>query len=655
MTLIILVFGCSSKSSGLDQWDIKPLVDAFLRAHVRYSEFDNNISEKTLKNIVSQLDPGKYYFYKKDIDHFSAYKDQIDDFVAGGRYEFLGDIFTLYRTRVSEARQIFNRLVDKNYDFTREESINLDREKVEYATDLRDMEERWEKKIKLELLNYLSIVKNMPEAREKLRKRYTLLDRRVQEIDREQQYSMLLNSFSSALDPHSNYLSREEHEDFMIQTNLKLEGIGVMLKSEDGYVHVERIIPGGAADKLPGNLQLQPNDKIISVAQAPDAEPADVTDMDLRDVVKLIRGKKGTEVRLTILRQTAASKEPARLVIPIVREVIKLEEQAARSELLTVDSGGAKTRVGYLKLPSFYLDFDAAQSFDPDTRSSFRDVKNLVIDLKKKGMEALVLDLRGNPGGALEEAINIAGLFIDEGPILQIKGTDRWGARDTITVLRDNYPGKIYDGPIVVLVDKFSASASEILAGAIRDYGRGLIIGPTSTFGKGTVQSYARLVEGRKGAMKVTTGIFYQPAGKSNHLFGIIPHIFVPDLSAIWDIGEDKLRYPLQWEPIRSTNFNPYKNLVTRTIIASLAESSKRRTAQNKRFVKFAEKIEKLRREFSTKAISLREEMGEKQKDIKEMEKYTQTKERKTADLENDLFLGEALNITSEYARALRH
>lgn len=649
--LLVFVFGCSSKSSGLNKYDIKPLVNAFLRAHSNFSEFDNNVSERTLDNIIYQLDPSKYYFYKKDIDGFLAYKDKIDDFVDEGNYEFLFEIFKVYRKRFEESQAIVKAQVAMDIDFSKDETINLDSEKVKYAENPAEMTERWRKKIKLELLNYLAGRKNIAEAKEKLLKRYSLLEKRIIEIDKNQMYSMFLNSFSTALDPHSNYLTKEDNEDFMIQTNLKLEGIGVMLRSEDGFVLVEQVIPGGAADKLPESFQLKPNDKIIAVAQS-ESEPVEVVDMDLRDVVKLIRGKKGTEVRLTILRDTANQKQN-RLIVPITREVIQLEEQAARSELVTVSRNRRKTKIGYLKLPSFYLDFDAAARFDPDTRSSYRDVKTELAKLKRQGMDALVIDLRGNPGGALEEAINIAGLFIKSGPILQIKGTDRWGNRDTITVIRDKDPEEFWTGPVVVLIDKFSASASEILAGAIKDYNRGLILGPSSSFGKGTVQSYAKLMEGRKGAMKVTTGVFYQPAGESNHLFGIRPNVFVPDMSAIWDVGENKLRYPLKWEKIKSAKFTAYRQFVNRRVVDILQRKSRTRISSDERYRNLVAQIEKLKTQLRERVVSLRDESKKENTEIKEIEKKMRSKRKKTADLENDLFLNEAINVTADYVHII--
>ncbi len=654
VTLIILVFGCSRKGSSLSRENVNSFVNDFLKIHVKYSNFDDKLSERTLENLISHLDPGKYIFYKVDVDRFMVNRTQIDDFVAQGEYGFLFDIFGTYRKRYHEKMELFNRLVARDYDFTKDETMLLDRDKIEYVKNVNDAEDRWRKNIKLQLLNYMAAVKDVSEAREKLKKKYNLAVKRVDEMDAEKMFAMFLNAFSMALDPHSNYLTREEHEDFMIQTNLKLEGIGIMLRSEDGFVLVEQIIPNGAAEKLPEQMQLKPNDKIIAVAQG-DGEPMDVIDMDLRDVVKKIRGKEGTEVRLTILRKAGEKKEPIRMVIPIVREVIKLEEQAAKSEILSVDLGGKGRKIGYIKLPSFYLDFDAAQRFDPNTRSSFRDMLAILQNLKKSQVEGIVIDLRGNPGGALDEAINIAGLFIDQGPILQIKGTDRWGNRDTIKVLDDNYPGVYYAGPLVILVDKFSASASEILAGAIKDYKRGIIIGPSSTFGKGSVQSYQKLMEGLMGAIKITTGLFYQPGGTSNHLNGIQPHVIVPDMSSIWDIGENKLRYPLQWERIPSTRFNPERKYVTDTILSTLVSRSTNRVKGDAGFRKLQEKIARLKAAVNTKVISLKKEAESLESEIKDVEQdMRKSRKKNLVDLENDLFLKEALQVAADYVGLLK-
>ncbi len=652
--MLVLVFGCSKKGSSLSQDNVNTIINDFLRTHVQYSRFDDKLSERTLENLISNLDPGKYFFFKEDVDGFMVNRHKIDDLVAQGSYNFLYEIFGLYKKRYREKIALFNRLVMRDYDFTKDETMVLDRDKLQYVKNAAEDEDRWRKNVKLQLLNYMSAVKNISEAREKLKKKYQLGVKRVDEIDNEKMYAMFINAFSMALDPHSNYLTREDHEDFMIQTNLKLEGIGVMLRSDDGFVMVEHIIPNGAADKLPEQLQLKPNDKIIAVAQG-EGEPMDVIDMDLRDVVKKIRGPQGTEVRLTVLRKEAEKKEAVRMVIPIVREVIKLEEQAAKSEILSVKSGAAVKKIGYIKLPSFYLDFDAAQRFDPNTKSSFRDMMTILQQLKKDQVDGIVIDLRGNPGGALDEAINIAGLFIDRGPILQIKGTDRWGNRDAIKVLDDNYPGVYYAGPLVVLVDKFSASASEILAGAIRDYKRGIIIGPSGTFGKGSVQSYQRLLEGLMGAVKITTGLFYQPGGTSNHLYGIQPHVIIPDMSAIWDIGEDKLRFPLKWEKIQPTRFNPETRYISPGILSSISSRSAERVKGDEKFRKLKDKIARLKVALNSKTISLKKEAESVESEIKSAEQdMRKTRKKGITDLDNDLFLKESLNVTADYIGMLK-
>ncbi len=652
--MLVLVFGCSKKGSSLSQDNVNTIINDFLRTHVQYSRFDDKLSERTLENLISNLDPGKYFFFKEDVDGFMVNRHKIDDLVAQGSYNFLYEIFGLYKKRYREKIALFNRLVMRDYDFTKDETMVLDRDKLQYVKNAAEDEDRWRKNVKLQLLNYMSAVKNISEAREKLKKKYQLGVKRVDEIDNEKMYAMFINAFSMALDPHSNYLTREDHEDFMIQTNLKLEGIGVMLRSDDGFVMVEHIIPNGAADKLPEQLQLKPNDKIIAVAQG-EGEPMDVIDMDLRDVVKKIRGPQGTEVRLTVLRKEAEKKEAVRMVIPIVREVIKLEEQAAKSEILSVKSGAAVKKIGYIKLPSFYLDFDAAQRFDPNTKSSFRDMMTILQQLKGDKVDGIVIDLRGNPGGALDEAINIAGLFIDRGPILQIKGTDRWGNRDAIKVLDDNYPGVYYAGPLVVLVDKFSASASEILAGAIRDYKRGVIIGPSGTFGKGSVQSYQRLLEGLMGAVKITTGLFYQPGGTSNHLYGIQPHVIIPDMSAIWDIGEDKLRFPLKWEKIQPTRFNPETRYISPGIISSISSRSADRVKGDEKFRKLKERIARLKVAVNSKTISLKKEAESVESEIKSAEQdMRKTRKKGITDLDNDLFLKESLNVTADYIGMLK-
>ncbi len=630
----LIIFSCIKTSSGLKKSDIPLLVNQFLAMHVRYHTLDNELSGRILDNLVISLDYGKYYFYKKDIDGFNKYRDKIDDYVSNGQLSFISEIFSVYKKRFEESRKIVRELIKGKFDFNADETIMIDRDKVDYAITKEEMRERWRKNIKLQLLNYLASNSDIDEAKKKLIKKYDLLEKRINELDEDRQLDRFMNAFSTALDPHSNYLSQDEHEDFNISMKLKLEGIGVRLRSEDGFVIVESIIAGGAADKLPEKIKLKPGDKIISVAQVK-GEPVDVIDLDLRDVVKKIRGPKGTEVRLTILREAGEGNKTVRMVVPIIREEISLKDSAAESEIYYINNDKSK-KIGYLKLPSFYYDKERS-------KSSASDVKEILQKFKSGGVKAVVLDLRGNPGGLLNEAIDIAGFFIAGGPVLQIVD-----GRNPPQIINDNDESMVYGGPLVLLVDKFSASASEILAGAVKDYHRGLIVGPDSTFGKGTVQSYNELPF-KKGAIKITVSLFYQPGGTSNQLSGIEPDIKIPDISSIFDLGESKNRYALKWKKIESAQFLPF-GMVNGKIIARLEKNSRARIMANEKFRNLMERIKKYKEQINNKTISLKEESAIEKQKQKELEKtFNKESGKKLIDLDNDIFLREVFNITGDY------
>ena len=637
---LIIIFSCFKKSEGLKQSDIPGLINQFLYMHVQYHSFDDELSERTLSNYIMLLDYGKYYFYKEDINKFQKHKDMLDDYVMKDNYDVIFEIFMVYKKRFSENMALVDELLKYPFDFNRDEKIIIDRDSVNYAVDINDMKERWRKSIKLQMLNYMSTGRDIDYARNKLRKKFALSKKRTEEISSEDILAKFVNAYSMALDPHSNYLTQDENEDFRISMQLKLEGIGVRLKSEDGFVIVESIIPGGATDKLPEGIRLKPSDKIVAVSQG-DNEWTDVIDMDLRDVVKKIRGKKGTEVRLTIMRETEDSDKPVRMIVPIVREEIKLQDSDAESDIYTMESNGMRLRIGYINLPSFYQDASGG-------KSSAGDMKIQINSLVKRKVDAIVLDLRGNPGGLLNEAIEIAGLFIDSGPVVQIKD-----GRNQPQVYNDNDYGIFYDGPVVLLVDKFSASASEILAGAIKDYKRGLIIGPGNTFGKGTVQSYNELGF-KKGAIKVTTHIFYQPSGTSNQLNGIVPDLIIPDMNSIWNIGENKAKYPLKWKPVPRAAFSP-TNDINPSMVRQLQSLSGKRVQASPEFTELQNKIEKFKKQINTKTISLKEESSIEKQREKELEKnMNREKSRKVIDVENDLFLKEAFNVTNDYIRMMK-
>ena len=348
---------------------------------------------------------------------------------------------------------------------------------------------------------------------------------------------------------------------------------------------------------------------------------------------------KETNVYLTIVRDAGENGKTDRMIVPIKREEIKLQDSEAKYDVQISGSGDNAVRIGYVNLPSFYMDANGS-------KSSSGDMRKILFDLSNKNINGLVLDLRGNPGGLLNEAVEIAGLFIN-GPVVQIKDSSH-----SPVVYNNSRPGIVYDGPLVILIDRFSASAAEIIAGVIKDYRRGLIVGSSNTFGKGTVQSYNEL-GGKRGAMKVTTHIFYQPSGTSNQLNGIAPDVIIPDINSVWDIGENKARYPLKWVPIPMARFN-FVNMVSPAIAGALQSLSKKRVASDKDFKELQTKIDTLKKQISKKSISLKEESSmEKQKET-ELEKSLNKGNKKIMDLENDLFLREALNVTRDYIRMTR-
>ncbi|HOK91389.1 MAG TPA: carboxy terminal-processing peptidase [Spirochaetota bacterium] len=631
---VFIVFSCFKKSEGLKHSDVQYLIGQVLSVHAQYNELDDELSKRILSNYIDTLDYGKYYFYQSDISEFSKHEKHFDDYITIGDFRAVYEIFNVYKKRYDEAMEIFDELLKADYDFQVDETIITDRRNVPFAANKDDMRERWRKNIKLQLLNYISAGKDIKEAKQKLQKKYQLAKKRLEEINNDKLMDIFLNSVTTALDPHTNYLSYEDSQDFDISMKLKLEGIGVRLRSEDGFVIVESIITGGAADKLPEELKLKPNDKIMAVAQG-NGDPVDVIDMDLKDVVKLIRGEKGTKVTLTILRESVNGDKPQRLKVPIVREEIKLEDSEVKYSVHSMDRDGHDFKIGYIKLPSFYKDDDSGKSSSGDTKAAIEN-------LKKEHINLIVLDLRGNPGGRLDEAVEIAGLFIDEGPVLQVMNKN-----NPPRIYYDNDPAIYYSGPLVVLIDRFSASASEILAGALKDYKRALIIGASNTFGKGTVQSYSELRR-NMGAIKITTHIFYQPGGTSNQLNGIAPDILVPDMSSIWDISEAESKYPLKWQRIDPATFKKY-NMLNESLVKNLKSISEKRTSAGE-YAELRKKIKEFSAKIKKKEISLREEADLSRKRDKEIEEsIRQEHDKKIVDLKKDLFLREAFNLGIDY------
>jgi len=589
----------------------RQLVGVYLKMHFSHHEFDAELSRRTLDNLIKSWDSGKVYFLKSDVKEFEdKYGAKLNELIMDADCRPIEQLAKTFAKRFNERQKTINDWIAAKHDFKVDESMLIDRKKMDYAATTEEVSDRWRQRVKFQLLQLKGTLKDMDKAKEKLHKRYVLAEKRQNELTSDDMYTIFLNSFSLALDPHSEYMSPESLEDFRISTRLSLEGIGAVLRSEDGFTTIQSLVPGGAAANTG---KVKANDKIIAVAQG-EEPPVDVIDMDLREVVKQIRGAHGTEVRLTLVREDTG--KTTQLIVPIIREQIQLKDRAAKSAVypLTIsepDGSTKQIKVGVIDLPSFYMDFEGRQNHEKGYKSSSVDMLNEVTKLKKAGVDAMVVDLRSNGGGSLDESIDIAGLFFDKGPVVQIKDT-----RGTVFVQKDEDGKTAYAGPLLVMINRQSASASEIFAGAIQDYQRGLIIGDTHTFGKGTVQNLNDIDE-KLGAIKVTISKFYRPSGSSTQLKGVESDIVLPDLMDDYEIGEKHYDYALPWEKIPSSEYKAFSQ-VTPEIVKPLKEASKARVAKDKGYEKIFAAIKEYKSsEEQRSKVSLKEEVGDGKADPK--------------------------------------
>jgi carboxyl-terminal processing protease len=588
-------------ASALDCQQVRTLAGVYFKLHFDHHEFDDELSKRTLDSFIKAWDPGKVYFLKADVDGLmKKYATKLDDMILDANCKVIDEVVSLYSKRFQERQAAVTKLIDAKHDFTVDEYMAIDRKKMEYATTTEEVTERWRKRIKFQMLQLNGTIKDLAKTREKLHKRYDLLTKRHNEMTSDDVYAIFLNSFSSSLDPHSEYMAPEQLEDFRISTRLSLEGIGAVLRSEEGFTTIQSLVPGGAAAKTG---KVKTDDKIIAVAQGAEA-PVDVIDMDLREVVKMIRGTRGTEVRLTLVREESG--KTTQLIVPIIREQVQLKDRAAKSTVYPVsveegkDKPSKQFKIGVIELPSFYMDFEGRQNREKDFKSSSEDMKNEINKLKKQSVDAIVVDLRSNGGGSLDESITIAGLFFDEGPVVQTKDT-----RGMTFISKDEDPKTYYNGPLIVLINRQSASASEIFAGAIQDYGRGLIVGDTHSFGKGTVQNLNDL-DPKLGAIKVTISKFYRPSGSSTQLRGVASDIILPDLLDQYEIGEKHYDYALPWEKIPASSFKKFNQV--QPYVKQLADASKVRVEKDPGFAKVFEAIKEYKSsEKERSQVSLKE------------------------------------------------
>ena len=528
------------------------------RIHYRKLEFSDSISSVIFDNYIGSLDPNRAYFYTSDIKKFEKYRYQLDDQIPEGELQFAYDVFDVYRKRVlNQIDHVFD-LLETEFDFTKNESYTFDRENAEWPENQEERNEIWRKIIKNAALSYKLNDQDWESISESLKKRYQRIQKAIYQYNNEDVFQSYMNAYTNAYDPHTDYFSPPDAENFQIDMSLSLEGIGARLMQNLDYTQVADIIPGGPAYK---SKKLRKDDKIIGVAQGDDGEFVDVIGWRLDDVVAKIRGPKGSVVRLQVLK---ASKGINALpdTIRLVRDKINLEQQAAKSEMIPITEGNATYNLGVITVPSFYLDFEDLRAGKENYRSTTRDVKKLINELEDQGMDGLMIDLRYNGGGSLQEAIEMSGLFIPDGPVVQVRNYDQ-----SVDKMEDEDGGEVfYNGPLAVLVNRGSASASEIFSGAIQDYKRGVIIGE-STFGKGTVQNvidisrYIRNPEYNLGQVKMTLAKFYRVTGSSNQRVGIAPDVQFPSLYSAKDFGEASRENALPWDEINKARFKPTNNI----------------------------------------------------------------------------------------------
>lgn len=577
------------------------LIENLKGTHYNPQELNDTFSAHVYSLYLKRLDFNKKILLQEDVDKLSAYKYQIDDQVKHNSLEFFNLSMEIVTNRTKEDQQYYRDILSIPFDFTKDESVQLDPEKFGYAAGKAELKESWRKYLKYQVLYRVNDMRNEQEkalakkdtsykaktldemesdARKKVLKTQDEVFDRLNKVDRDDRFTLYLNCLVGVFDPHTEYFRPIEKQNFDMALSGQLEGIGAQLQEKENEIKVSSIVPGSASWR---QGKLKAGDIILKVAQAT-GEPVEVTGMKLDNVVKLIRGKKGTEVRLTVKKVGGAIE-----LISIVRDIVVLEETYAHSNILKTNGES----IGYIKLPSFYADFNRTGG-----RSCAADVKKELIKLKGEHVDGVVLDLRDNGGGSLGDVVDMAGLFIDKGPIVQVKG--RTGAQ---SVLSDKDESIVYDGPLVVLVNIGSASASEIMAAAIQDYKRGIIMG-TTTFGKGTVQQFADLDDFLNvnfasfkplGSVKVSRSKFYRISGGATQLKGVVPDILLPDRYMYLDLGERELDYPMKWDEISKATYTTWK--LNPVNYSKLRKASEGRTKENESFRLLTEEAKNLKRQ----------------------------------------------------------
>lgn len=579
----------------------KKIIHYLSNRHYNKLEINDKLSSRFLDSYLATMDPSKSYFLAKDIAQFEVYRYDFDD---AFQLADLGHAYEIYNRLKQRQEERFTYMLNKiteggagQFDFARDEYFELNREDAEWLADEEACNQFWHKRLKATVLAMLLDDKTSDYIEETLTKRYKSRLKRISQISNEDVFQAYINAFSKLYDPHTEYFSPKVTNTFNINMSLSLEGIGALLRMEDEITTVVRVIPAGPADKAG---VLSPNDKILAVGQGLDGELVNIVGWRLDDVVELIRGPKNTVVQLQIQSGEATDSK----IVQITRNTVKLEEQGAKSSVMELTQNNTSYQIGVVKIPIFYADFKGMREGIPDYRSTTRDVKNLLEEFDFKKLSGIIIDLRSNGGGSLQEANSLLGLFVPSGPTVQVRQ-----ANNKVNVFSNTNPEAFYDGPLIVLINRLSASASEIFSGAIQDYNRGLIVGNRS-YGKGTVQVLAPL---EKRQLKITQAKFYRISGESTQHLGVMPDLQLVQLYDSEDIGESALDNALPWDQIRAARYRKFRQV--RPFIKTLREQHKKRAAANPGLIFLANSFARLKEQKEKTLVSLNEENRKKERE----------------------------------------
>lgn len=630
--------------------------------HYRKFNLNDSLSTKMYDNYLNEIDGAKLYFLASDVQYFEKYRNQLDESLNNGDLTAAYDMYNTFRKRYRERSAYIDKLLAKpSFDFTVDESFNTDRKKIAWARNSEELNEIWRKLLKNEALELRLTGKADSTAITLLRDRYKNRERNLGRFRSEQVFQMYMNAFCEVLDPHTRYFSPTDSDRFKQDMYQALEGIGAILREDGNYIKVVEVVPGGPAFK---DKRLKKDDRIIGVAQGDEGKYDDIVGWYVDDAVKKIKGAKGTVVRLQVLAADALPNDPPK-EIRIVREKVNLQTSRAKKEIVTVTQNKHDYKIGVINIPSFYRDFEGAGKRDKDFASTTRDVQKLIDSLKAENVEGIVIDLRNNGGGSLTEAISLTGLFISKGPVVQVR--EQTGETEVQT---DADPAVVYDGPMAVLINRFSASASEIFAAAIQDYKRGIVLGE-QTYGKGTVQTMVDLNQWIKdsdklGQINITVAKFYRINGSSTQLKGVSPDIEYPSAFSAAEYGESSQPTALPWDQIATARYDLTKALNEKQI-SKLKEKYQQRLKSEAELKTFVEELELYRKARENTMVSLQEVKRKKEREeaekksaalksleTEEDEEETTTVSKPVNKKKKDIYMNETGRILADYIALIK-